>query len=123
MKKYEPLKNAEAVFARRFLAVMLLDHYMNDEYSGRVLDIYREITPGDYYVDTAVAWGLSVLIIKRRDETLASLVRGDFTPLTTGKAVQKAIESCRVSDEDKRFLRGFRSGIKALNGQKYPEIP
>lgn len=123
LKKYEPLKNAEAVFARRFLAVMLLDHYMNDEYSGRVLDIYREITPGDYYVDTAVAWGLSVLIIKRRDETLASLVRGDFTPLTTGKAVQKAIESCRVSDEDKRFLRGFRSGIKALNGQKYPEIP
>lgn len=111
LEYYEPLKNAEAVFARRFLAVMLLDHYMTDEYYARVLDIYREIAPGDYYVDMAVAWGLSVLLVKYRDRTLAALEKGDFTPWITRKAAQKAIESYRVSDEDKALLRGLKSAI------------
>ena len=109
LEYYEPLKNAEAVFARRFLAVMLLDHYMTDEYYARVLDIYREIAPGDYYVDMAVAWGLSVLLVKYRNRTLAALETSDFTPWITRKAAQKAIESYRVSDEDKALLRWLRA--------------
>jgi len=111
LEYYEPLKNAEAVFSRRFLAVMLLDHYMTDEYYARVLDIYREIAPGDYYVDMAVAWGLSVLVVKYRDRTLAALEKGDFAPWITRKAAQKAIESYRVSDEDKAFLRRIKTTI------------
>ena len=113
--KYEPLKNAEGVFQRRFLAIMLLDHYMTDEYYDRVIEIYKEITPGDYYVDMAVAWGLSVLAIKHRDETFAVLERGDFTLQITQKAVQKAIESYRVSDEDKAILREMRARLRTEN--------
>lgn len=113
LEKYEPLKNADAVFARRFLAVMLLDHYMTDEYYDRVMEIYKEITPGDYYVDMAVAWGLSVLLVKHRDRTFAALEKGDFTPWITAKSAQKAIESYRVSDGDKRLLRELKSKFKA----------
>lgn len=113
LEKYEPLKNAEAVFARRFLAVMLLDHYMTDEYFDRVMEIYKEITPGDYYVDMAVAWGLSVLLVKHRDAAFSALAAGKFTPWITAKAAQKAIESYRVPDEDKRLLRELKSKFKA----------
>ena len=94
LEKYEPLKNSEAVFARRFLAVMLLD----------------------YYVDMAVAWGLSVLLVKHRNAAFSALAAGEFTPWITAKAAQKAIESYRVPDGDKRLLRELKAKFKVLNG-------
>lgn len=108
--KYEPLKSDEAVFSRRFLAVMLLDHFMTDEYFDRIIGIYREITPGDYYVDMAVAWGLSVLLVKNFEKTFAALSGGDFTPWIRKKTAQKAIESWRISAENKARLRELKRG-------------
>jgi hypothetical protein len=63
---------------------------------------------GQYYTDMAIAWGLSVLLIKRYELTLPYLAAGRFSPFVHNKAIQKAIESYRVSDETKAYLRGLK---------------
>lgn len=92
----------------RFAAVMLLGHFINDEYIDRVLDIYQGISHDSYYVKMAVAWGLSVCYVKFPEKTLELIKRQRLDPFTQNKAIQKCRESFRVSSEDKEMLNKYK---------------
>lgn len=92
----------------RFAAVMLLGHFINDEYIDRVLDIYQSISHDSYYVKMAVAWGLSVCYVKFPEKTLELIKRQCLDPFTQNKAIQKCRESFRVTKEDKEMLNGYK---------------
>lgn len=92
-------------FELRFLVVMLLDYFLEEEYLDAVFKIINEIRSEKYYVNMAVAWLLSVAFIKYRDKTLSELSMLKIEDWTYNKAIQKIIESKRVSDEDKEYLK------------------
>ncbi|MFZ2537477.1 MAG: DNA alkylation repair protein [Oscillospiraceae bacterium] len=93
----------------RFASVMLLCFYINDEYIDRVLKIYDNIHHDGYYVKMAVAWGLSVGVVKCSGVTIKYLQsQNQIDKFTYNKAIQKAIESYRVPDETKTLLRGIK---------------
>lgn len=93
----------------RFACVMLLDFYINDEYIDRVIKIYDNIKHDGYYVKMAVAWGLSVCIVKCSEATIKYLQSDtELDKFTYNKAIQKAIESFRVPTETKEFLRSLK---------------
>ncbi len=96
--------NSKEEFKLRFLIVMLLDHYLEDEYIDEVFKIINNIDSDKYYVNMAIAWLLSIAFIKYRDKTLLQIekTRNDWI---YNKAIQKIIESKRVSIEDKEFLK------------------
>ncbi|MDR0425957.1 MAG: DNA alkylation repair protein, partial [Clostridiales bacterium] len=73
LARYRRLAAAPGEFEKRFLAVLLLDYYVTDEYAGEVLALYASMPQGQYYTDMAIAWGLSVLLIKRYELTLPYL--------------------------------------------------
>ena len=109
LNRYAVLADHDGVFHRRFLAVMLLDWYCGDDYFFKAMDIYHKIKQGDYYVDMAIAWGLSVMMVKNFNAVITSLKAGDFSLFVTKKAIQKGIESRRISDENKARLKELRS--------------
>ena len=88
---------------------MLLDWYCGDDYFFKAMEIYHKIKQGDYYVDMAIAWGLSVMMVKNFNAVITSLKAGDFSLFVTKKAIQKGIESRRISDENKARLKELRS--------------
>lgn len=92
----------------RFIAVMLLGHYVNEKYIDRVLEIYEQIRHDGYYVKMAVAWGLSVCYVKFPGKTLEVIKRGRLDDFTHNKAIQKCRESLRISAEDKAMLEGLK---------------
>ena len=59
-----------------------------------------------------VAWYFATALAKRYDETISFIEERRLEPWTHRKAIQKAIESFRVSDEHKEYLRTLRSYIK-----------
>lgn len=92
----------------RFAAVMLLGHFINEQYIDRTLDIYRKIDHDSYYVKMAVAWGLSVCYVKFPQKTLALIKKQCLDPFTQNKAIQKCRESFRVTKEDKEMLNEYK---------------
>ena len=92
----------------RFGVVMLLDHYITEEYIDRVLACYKDIKMEDYYVQMAVAWGISVAYVKFPERTKAFLQAADLDDFTYNKAIQKCLESFRVNEKDKCTLRKMR---------------
>lgn len=95
-------------YKMRFAAVMLLDHYVNDEYIDRVLDVYRGMRHDGYYLRMAVAWGISICYINYPEKTLELIKEGSLDTFTHNKAIQKCRESFRVSAGDKQMLAGLK---------------
>lgn len=95
-------------FELRFAIVMMLDFYIVEEYIDKVLEIFNNIHHEGYYVKMAVAWAVSVAYIRFPEKTLEFLKNNNLDKFTYNKALQKIIESLRVSKEDKDLMRSMK---------------
>ena len=90
--------------------VTLLDYYIEERYLDDIFKICLEVRSDEYYVKMALAWLISILFVKERDRTLEFLNdnRENLDPWTYNKALQKIIESLRVSSEDKLLMKKMK---------------
>ena len=95
-------------FEIRFGVVMILDYYITEEYLEKNFAIFDYIQSDKYYVQMAVAWAISICLIKFYDKTIEYLKQAKIDKFTYNKALQKAIESYRISDEQKAELREMK---------------
>lgn len=95
-------------FEIRFGIVMILDYYIEEDYLDKDFKIFDSITSQAYYVQMAVAWAISIGLIKFYDQTIKYLETANLDDFTYNKALQKAIESYRITDERKYILRKMK---------------
>ena len=105
-----PYAEIDDEFKQRVVAVMLMDYYLDDVYIDRTLPILDSLKNEKYYCKMAVAWAVATAWAKQRDKTYAYMQPGNNTldDWTYNKAIQKMLESYRVSDADKTMLRGMK---------------
>lgn len=96
----------------RFGVVMAMAHYIDSDYINKVLVWMDRISHEGYYVKMAVAWSLSFCYIKFPEETMKLLQKNHLDDFTYNKALQKIVESYRVSAEAKELIRSMRRTIK-----------
>ena len=115
-KKYQPemfevikqyLKSKQE-YEVRFAIVMLLDYYINDQYIDQILQILDNVKLDKYYVQMAKAWAISICLIKYYNKTLDFLKITKIDDFTYNKGIQKAIESYRITNEQKEYLRTLK---------------
>lgn len=101
---------SEDEFKLRFAIVMILDFYIDEDYIDRDLEIFNNISSDKYYVQMAVAWAISVCLIKFYDKTKIYLQGNmcDLDDFTFNKSIQKAIESYRITEDKKNELRAMK---------------
>lgn len=104
----------ESEFEKRFAYVVMLSYYLKDEYIDDVLKILTNENSQDYYVYMAVAWALSVALVKYYDKTLKVMQNSELNSITYNKAIQKACESYRITQEQKEELRKLRRGYSKI---------
>lgn len=107
LEHFLPLASAPEM-PRRFLVIFLMTYCLDAAFLPNLLDLYEQMQCGDYYVNMGIAWGLSVALVKFYEPTLAALQSGRYNDFVHNKALQKAIESYRVSDERKALLRTLK---------------
>lgn len=95
-------------FELRFAIVMMLDYYIDEEHMHKILAICDNIHSDKYYVQMAVAWLLSICLIKYYDETIGYLNSCELDKFTYNKAIQKAIESYRLDKNQKEELKKMK---------------
>lgn len=105
LKKYE---NSKQEYELRFMIVMWMDHYLIDDYIDEVLRKIDSIHSSYYYVNMAIAWLISVSYVKYPKITLKYLKNSNLDDWTYNKAIQKIIESNRVSKEEKEKFRKMK---------------
>ncbi len=89
----------------RFAAVMLLNFFVDDKYILKVLEELDKLQTDDYYAQMAIAWAVSICFIKFPDKTYEYLWHSHLSNWIFNKAIQKCIESYRISTEVKEKLQ------------------
>lgn len=113
-KEFLPFINnflkSDKEYTVRFGIICLIDYYINDDYIDMVLDKMLEIKSNYYYVNMAISWCLSICLIKYFDKTKLFLEKNKniFDKWTYNKAMQKGIESFRISSENKEILKSMK---------------
>ena len=99
-------------FEIRFAVVMMLDYYIEEKYLQEIFKICDKIKHEGYYVKMAVAWCISICLIKYYNETKSFLKDCNLDDFTYQKSIQKAIESYRITKEQKEELKKMKKNIK-----------
>ena len=97
-----------SVYEVRFVLVMLLTYFIDDEYIDSCYRVFDCITNDDYYVKMALAWAISIAYIKYTKRTRDYLLFAQIDGWTYNKAISKICDSYRVSKEEKEELKKFR---------------
>ncbi len=100
---------AKEPYTVRYGLVRLMTWFLDaPRFSPRVLEMAAAVAQEDYYVRMAVAWLFSLALIKQYDAALPYFTESRLPKWTHNKAVQKAVESYRLSNETKAYLKSFR---------------
>jgi len=112
--KDEFLSVLEKIFSRggeyyeRYPLVVFLSEYMQEKYLPIIENYIRRADTSLYYVHMAVAWLIAEILIKHYGFGMDILTRRIVDAKTHNKAIQKAIESYRLTLEQKEFLRSLK---------------
>lgn len=106
----QPYLKSDKEFDLRFGVVMLMDFYVTPEYVEKLLQIFDSIDHEGYYVKMAVAWALSVCLVKQWDKSFAYMGSSEnhLDAFTYSKTVQKCRESYRLTAEQKESLTALK---------------
>lgn len=101
-------KDVPEEFPQRVVAVMLMDHFLVEEYIDRVLAVWDSLKHEGYYRQMGVAWGIATAYAKFPEQTHAFLLDNHLDDFTYNKAIQKMTESYRITPEQKKSLRAMK---------------
>jgi len=95
-------------YYERYVLVTFLYAYIEKKYLSNIKECILRADTSKYYVHMAVAWLVAEILIKEYDSGLLLLKEGILTVKTHNKAIQKAIESYRLTNEQKEYLRSLK---------------
>ena len=107
-KKIEEWINSNYEYMIRFGIVSLLQFYLDDNFRLEELDLVKNIDSDYFYVKMAIAWFYSFSLIKQYDVTIKYFEDRKLDKWIHNKSIQKAVESYRISDDKKEYLRSLK---------------
>ena len=104
-------KKSGRVYTVRFAIVNLMRHFLDQDFKAEYLEMAAAVKSDDYYIKMAVAWYFAEALAKQWDAALPYIKAKRLEAWTHNKAIQKARESFRVSDERKELLAGMKVAL------------
>ena len=101
---YKWLKSKE-IYRVRYAVKCLMNYYLNEDFKEEHIDKVAEVKLDDYYVQMMIAWYLATGLAKNYDFFIKVIEEHKFNSAIHNKAIQKALESFRVSDDHKAYLK------------------
>ena len=104
-----PLWHASAhTYTMRFGTGALMRWFLDEDFDTKYADMAAAVRSDEYYVNMMTAWYFATALAKQYDAVLPYIEQRKLDPWTHNKAIQKATESFRVSDEHKAYLRTLK---------------
>ena len=92
----------------RFGISMLMRNYLDDNFKEEYLELVSKIKSDEYYVNMMIAWYFATALAKQYDSTIKYIENNKLDIWVHNKTIQKAVESYRVTDEHKDYLRSLK---------------
>lgn len=86
----------------------LMRHFLDEDFKDDYLSQVAAIRSSEYYVNMMIAWYFATALAKQYEHAVNYLKSGALDRWTHNKAIQKAIESHRLNDGQKTYLRSLK---------------
>lgn len=96
------------IYTIRFGIRCLMNYFLDERFDPIYPDKISAIRSDEYYVNMMIAWYFATALAKQYDAAVHYIEDHRLDQWTHNKAIQKAIESYRVTDEQKTYLRTLR---------------
>lgn len=90
---------------------MLMMHFLDENFRPEYLEIPAAVHSEEYYVNMMIAWYLATALAKQWDAAIPYLREHRLSSWVHKKTIQKAVESYRITEEQKRYLKSLRYKI------------
>lgn len=104
----QPCLESGKEFEIRFALIMMLAHFITDDFIDQVIANLDKVNHKGYYVKMGMAWLISVCYVKYPEKTMTYLKSCSLDNFTYNKALQKILESFRVDQDAKTVIRGMK---------------
>lgn len=99
---------SKKTYTIRFGIGMLMQHFLDEDFKEEYLELVSSIRSNEYYVNMMIAWYFATALAKQYEKTISYIENKKLDVWTHNKAIQKAIESYRITQEQKDYLRGLK---------------
>lgn len=96
------------VYTVRFGIGMLMRYFLDDAFFPDYLTMVGGVHSGEYYINMMIAWYFATALAKQYDSALPWLEQRRLSQWVHNKTIQKAVESYRITPEQKESLRTLR---------------
>ena len=99
---------SDHAYTIRFGISMLMRYYLDDAFRPEYLEWVADVRSTEYYINMMRAWYFATALAKQYDKILPFIEKQKLDVWTHNKTIQKAIESYRITPEQKEYLRGLK---------------
>ncbi|MBP5575699.1 MAG: DNA alkylation repair protein [Treponema sp.] len=102
---------SERVYTIRFAIGMLMQHFLDENFCDQYASMVAKIKSDEYYVNMMRAWYFATALAKQYDLILPYIEQKKLDAWTHNKAIQKSIESYRITADQKSYLRMLKVSL------------
>lgn len=105
---------SDKTYTIRFGIGMLMEHFLDEDYDLKYPEMVAGLRSEEYYVNMMIAWYFATALAKQYDSILPFIEGKKLKDWTHNKAIQKAVESYRITPQQKEYLKTLK--VKAKKG-------
>ena len=106
--KIREWSKSERVYTCRFGLETLMTHFLDKDFKPEYLEIAANVKSDEYYVNMMIAWFFATALAKQWDAAIPYIENRKLSDWVHKKTIQKAAESFRVTDAQKKYLKTFK---------------
>ena len=99
---------SEKTYTVRFAIGLLMQHFLDEKFDIRYSDMVASVRSDEYYINMMIAWYFATALAKQYDAIIPYLEQKRLDNWTHNKAIQKSVESYRITSEQKAYLKTLK---------------
>ena len=99
----------------RFAIKMLMEHFLDEDFDPAYPEMVAEVRSEEYYIRMMIAWYFATALAKQYEAVLPYLEQKKLDVWTHNKTIQKAVESYRITEEQKIYLKSLKRWVTESN--------
>ncbi len=108
LPKIEEWLISDYTYQVRFAIGMLMKFYLDENFDEKYLCLVAGVKSEEYYINMMIAWYFATAMAKQWEKALPYIENKVLDKWTHNKAIQKAVESYRITKEQKEYLKQLK---------------
>lgn len=92
----------------RFGIGMLMQHFLDEDFDVKYPEMVVKLRSDEYYINMMIAWYFATALAKQYDTVIPFIEEKRLDKWTHNKAIQKSVESYRITPQQKEYLKTFK---------------